>query len=83
MLSVRYGSADGLQKGWNTSMKVSIEVGHGWCGAMAKCSFCGTEYTLIRERKKKAETVRCHVCKQIATIKEQETPWVGLIEEMR
>ena len=63
-------------------MKMSIEVGHGWVGSMAKCSFCGTEYTLIRERKMKPELVRCPVCRQIVTIKELETPWVGLIEEM-
>ena len=63
-------------------MKMSIEVGHGWVGAMSKCGFCGTEYTLIRERKKKVETVRCPVCRQIVTIKELETPWVGLIEEV-
>ena len=64
-------------------MKMSIEVGHGWCAAMAKCGFCGSEYTLIRQRKTKVETVRCPVCRQIVTIKELETPWVGLIEEMK
>ena len=64
-------------------MKVSIEVGHGWCAAIAKCRFCGSEYTNIRERRKKVELCQCPVCKQIATIDEQETPWVGLIEEMK
>jgi DNA-directed RNA polymerase subunit RPC12/RpoP len=64
-------------------MKISIDVGHGWCAAMSKCRFCGSEYTLIRERKQKVELVRCPVCRQIVTIKELETPWVGLIEEMK
>lgn len=64
-------------------MKVSIEVSHGWCAAIAKCRFCGSEFTQVRERKKKAELCRCPVCNQIAVIEEQEPPWVGMIEEIK
>ena len=61
-------------------MKVSIEVGHGWCGAMVKCRFCGSEFINIRERSTKVQHCKCHVCKQICVLDEQETPWVGQIE---
>lgn len=63
-------------------MKVSIEVGKGWCAAQAKCNFCGYEFTLVRQRSTKANLCKCRQCNQIATIKEQETPWVGVIEEV-
>ena len=81
MLSERYGLASGLPKG--KRMKVSIEVGHGWVAAMSKCDICGYEFTLIRRRGKDHSLMRCPVCKNNYAIKEQETPWVGLIEEMK
>lgn len=64
-------------------MKVSIEVGHGWCGAISKCKSCDSVFTLIRQRKAKAEQIKCPVCKKTITIEELETPWVGLIEDMK
>ena len=62
-------------------MKVSIEIGHGWCAGMAKCEFCGYEFLLVRQRSQKVKECRCLCCGNqyiVAT----EVPWVGLLEEM-
>ena len=61
-------------------MKVSIDVSHGWSGAMAKCLFCGYEFMLIRKRSQKVLECNCLCCGNKYTIQEQETPWVGQIE---
>lgn len=63
-------------------MKVSIDVGKGWCASMVKCRFCGSEFTNVRERTKKIQECKCPVCNQIVVLEEQETPWVGLIERI-
>ena len=63
-------------------MKMSIEVGHGWCGQIAECPVCNSAFTLIRERKCHTDIIICPVCKNTVVMRALETPWVGLIEEV-
>ena len=62
-------------------MKVSIEVGKGWCAAQSVCKICGYDFLLIRQRKDPVN-VKCPNCEQNGFIEKLETPWVGLIEEV-
>lgn len=63
-------------------MKVSIEVGKGWCASMVVCKTCGCDFLLIRQRNAKI-SVRCPDCEQKSYYDNLETPWVGLIEDVR
>ena len=62
-------------------MKVSIEVGKGWCASICSCMVCGYEFTLIRQRKDKINCA-CPACGCKDYVGATETPWVGVIEEI-
>ena len=63
-------------------MKLSVEIGHGWCAAQSQCTTCGHEFLLIRERSRPPWMCECPNCKDKSNVINLELPWSGLMEDI-
>ena len=61
-------------------MKMKIDVGHGWCGAMSRCENCTEMFVVIRQRKNPVLNIKCPLCGMPGKTWHMETPWSGVLE---